>query len=413
MTTASIARPKGASRPHARTAKCPPCDDDARFLRRARPAYETGGPTLRLMDLFCGCGGLSLGIAEATRRLGAAVQVALAVDLDPDATAVYRDNFPGADVRERPVEEFFDGSLGSTPSRVERAVLAHVGPVDILVAGPPCQGHSNLNNRTRRSDVRNALYARVARAAQIFEPSLVIIENVPMVTRDVENVLDVARHGLAQAGYRVADRVVDLTLLGVPQRRRRHVLVATRPPASAPGPILDSLEPRCPRHRTRSVRWAIRDLVDTRSDGLLDSASVPSKDNVKRMRWLFDHGEYDLPNRLRPPCHRSEHSYVSMYGRLEWDEPAQTVTTGFGSMGQGRYVHPTRQRTLTPHEAARLQMLPDFWDFSAARSRGALARLIGNTVPPPLASAIAERVLPDLLLARSGRDGGQATTRRA
>src|SRR5207244_2451729 len=102
------------------------------------------------------------------------------------------------------------------------------------------------------------------------------------------------------------------------------VLVATRRPAPDPETILDSLRTRCDRHPVRSVRWAIGDLVNARADAIFDSASVASPDNVRRMRWLFEHDEHDLPNRLRPPCHRSEHSYVSMYGRLDWNEPAQT-----------------------------------------------------------------------------------------
>jgi DNA (cytosine-5)-methyltransferase 1 len=353
-----------------------------------------------------------LGVAEAARRLGFGLEVPLAVDLDPDAAAVYRDNFPSANVREQPIEELFDGRLGAEPSPGERMIATEVGRVEVLVGGPPCQGHSDLNNHTRRSDDRNGLYARMARAAQVLKPALVIIENVPMVTRDVERVLDVATQGLRSAGYEVADRVVDLTRLGVPQRRRRHVLVATDRSAPDPATFVDVLGPRCERHPVRSIRWAISDLVDPRPDGIFNSASMPSRDNMKRMRWLFDHEEYDLPNRLRPPCHHSAHSYVSMYGRLDWSEPAQTVTTGFGSMGQGRYVHPARQRTLTPHEAARLQMLPDFWDFAAARSRGSLARLIGNTVPPPLATAICERVLSRLPMERFDAYGFTAPRRQ-
>jgi DNA (cytosine-5)-methyltransferase 1 len=82
-----------------------------------------------------------------------------------------------------------------------------------------------------------------------------------------------------------------------------------------------------------------------------------------------------------------------MYGRLHWDRPAQTITSGYGSMGQGRYVHPRERRTLTPHEAARLQMIPDFFDFSDARSRGAWARMIGNAAPWKLAYAFALEML--------------------
>jgi DNA mismatch endonuclease (patch repair protein) len=102
------------------------------------------------------------------------------------------------------------------------------------------------------------------------------------------------------------------------------------------------------------------------------------------MTWLIDHDQYDLPNSLRPKCHHARHSYVSMYGRLRWDSPAQTITTGYGSMGQGRYVHPARPRTITPHEAARLQTLPDFFDLGRFSTRSTWAHVIGNAVPPLL-----------------------------
>jgi DNA (cytosine-5)-methyltransferase 1 len=102
-----------------------------------------------------------------------------------------------------------------------------------------------------------------------------------------------------------------------------------------------------------------------------------------------------LPNKLRPPCHRNkpDHRYKSMYGRLRWDQPAQTITTGFGSPGQGRYLHPDLPRTLTPHEAARVQFFPDWFDFGKAPSRSALAHCIGNAVPPKLGFAAARYLL--------------------
>jgi DNA mismatch endonuclease (patch repair protein) len=111
------------------------------------------------------------------------------------------------------------------------------------------------------------------------------------------------------------------------------------------------------------------------------------------MEWLLKNGKYDLPNRLRPKCHHGSHSYTSMYGRLSWDYPAQTITTGYGSMGQGRFVHPARARTLTAHEAARLQTLPDFFDLDETKGPGAWAAIIGNAVPPLLAVHIIEPLL--------------------
>jgi DNA (cytosine-5)-methyltransferase 1 len=116
------------------------------------------------------------------------------------------------------------------------------------------------------------------------------------------------------------------------------------------------------------------------------------------MEWLLKNREYDLPNERRPTCHQSNHSYRSMYGRLRWERPAQTITSGFGSMGQGRYVHPSRARTLTPHEAARLQFLPDFMDFSVVKRRGALAQMIGNAAPPLLTTVLVEVLIDQGLL---------------
>lgn len=377
---------------------CPVCDADAAFLRGARPPYEALRPAIRLVDLFAGCGGLTLGAAEAARALALGIEVPLAVDVDPTAVEVYKANFPGAQVRCARVEDLFDGHSGEPATIGEAGVKQAVGPVDVLLGGPPCQGHSDLNNRTRRRDARNRLYALMARAAEVLEPTLVLIENVPTVTHDVGKVVDAARAHLRASEYIVAERVIDLSWLGVPQRRRRHVLLATRDQRVDVEAILD-IGPRCPDHPVRSVRWAIGDLVRAEGEGIFDSPSAASTENARRIAWLFEHGKFDLPNRLRPKCHQSDHSYRSMYGRLRWEEPAQTVTTGFGSMGQGRYVHPSQQRTLTPHEAARLQMLPDFLDFSPATTRTGLARLIGNAVPPPLASLVLERALRSLGLA--------------
>ena len=111
------------------------------------------------------------------------------------------------------------------------------------------------------------------------------------------------------------------------------------------------------------------------------------------MKWLIENDRYNLPNQMRPKCHHDDHTYLSMYGRLDWDEPAQTITTGFGSMGQGRYVHPSRPRTITPHEAARLQTFPDFFDFGEDTTRKTWAHVIGNAVPPLLGVHIGQPLL--------------------
>jgi DNA (cytosine-5)-methyltransferase 1 len=370
------------------------CSKDAKFLRSGRPLYEDLPDPVRVVDLFAGCGGLTLGVAEAAHRSGRGIDVRLALDSNGDAAGVFHANFPTATVHTDAVERWFDGDLGSKLTKREDDVRKVVGRVDVLLGGPPCQGHSDLNNRTRRIDARNGLYARMARAAEVLRPKMVLVENVPTVQNDVERIVEVTIAALRAAGFSVDHRVVDLLKLGAPQRRRRHVILALKGRAIAPGRIMDMLAAGCDCHPARTVRWAIADLMDIDGTDVIDTPSIPSADNERRMSWLFQYDKYDLPNEHRPVCHQSDHSYRSMYGRLAWEAPAQTVTTGFGSMGQGRYVHPGLPRTITPHEAARLQMLPDFVDFRSARTRGAVARLIGNAVPPVLSMRVAQFVLP-------------------
>lgn len=366
-------------------------DEDLAFLRLVeRPPYEEFRDPVRIVDLFAGCGGLTLGFAEGARRAGMGIVLPLALDSEADSVAVYRANFPGSGIRQEPVESLFDGMLRDPPTPSELKLAAETGAVDVVLAGPPCQGHSSLNNHTRRDDPRNALYTRVVRAVEILEPQTVVIENVPGVIHDRRAVVTVAAVHLQRLGYRVVSRTLGLSRLGVPQDRKRHLLVATR--GLDPSEALDELP--SPGDE-RDVRWAIGDLAHTVHGSDLDRPSVLGAENRERAEWLLENSKYDLPNHLRPDCHRADgHTYKSMYGRLRWDKPAQTVTTGYGSPGQGRYLHPDAVRTITPHEAARLQTFPDFFAFDAVNRRRAWARMIGNAVPPLVGVRLGAALLP-------------------
>lgn len=386
-----------AAMPKRKVRGCAVCNADRKFLRRRRrPKYEESESkrTVRVADIFCGCGGLALGVAEAARRFGMATNIVLAVDSDDDAVAAFRLNFPKARVETKDAATLFDRHVGEPLSDEELRCRRRVGQVDILVSGPPCQGHSNLNNRTRRDDPKNALYLTAARAAEVLRPTFVLIENVPAVEHDSKGVVSKARRALEDAGYTVKAAPVKLGDFGVPQTRRRHILIASRDDRVAPTDVL-AVASECADHLPRTLRWAVEDLADAKPLDPLDTPSTPSADNAKRIKWLFANRKYDLPNAERPECHWGDHSYRSMYGRLRWDQPAQTITTGFGSMGQGRYVHPSRHRTLTAHEAARLQTFPDFFTFGTA-GKGALARMIANAVPPlvvlPLVAPMLEQI---------------------
>ncbi|MBE0609380.1 MAG: DNA cytosine methyltransferase [Dehalococcoidia bacterium] len=340
-----------------------------------------------MVDLFCGCGGLTLGVAQAAHDSGRGMNVVLAVDNDPAPLNVYRQNFPQARVRRAAIEALFDGPPGGRPTNVEELLAADVGPVDILVGGPPCQGHSDLNNWTRRTDPKNELYLKMARAAEILRPAVVLIENVPTVAKSGANVVARTQEVLGEAEFESEASVISLLGLGVAQSRRRHVLLATSlgQPRRAAKILGATVESYC---SPVDLRAAIGDLMHADPGVPFDCPPRATPQNLARMTWLLENDAVDLPNRLRPPCHQGEHSYKSMYGRLEWNKPAQTVTSGFGSIGQGRYMHPELPRALTPHEAARIQGFPDYFDFTSEVRRTALAQMIGNAVPPPLAKAV-------------------------
>ena len=374
---------------------CQICQADITAVRSINlPTPDPSWPAISIADLFSGCGGLSLGIQRAAHDSEYSIDARLALDSDRVAMDVYGELFPTASMICKPIEEVLDGEVDALPTRSESGLALEVGDLDFMLGGPPCQGHSNLNNHSRRDDPRNGLYLRMARAAQVLSPSAIIIENVPTVTYDVRKAVQRTIDCLKSLKYTVGAGVVDLSNLGVPQRRRRHIILALQDCEADPQELVDSLESPVCGHVPRTVRWAIGDLEDGTKANTFDSASKPYPINQSRIDWLFDNDETDLPNELRPQCHRSDHSYTAMYGRMLWELPAQTVTTGFNCIGQGRYVHPSRRRVITPHEAARLQTLPDFVNFKAVPVRKHLAKLIGNSVPPLLSYAIGKAVIP-------------------
>jgi DNA (cytosine-5)-methyltransferase 1 len=275
-----------------------------------------------------------------------------------------------------------------------------VGEVELLIGGPPCQGHSNLNNHTRRDDPKNRLYLRMARAAEVLRPSAVVIENVLAVVNDKQQVVSRAIVHLKKLGYEVATSRIDLLKLGVAQTRKRHILLAVREDALPFGfSAADLLQIEDQNATPHDLRWAIGDLLDVRPKSFFDEAAVPNADNQRRMKYLFENDVHNLPNEERPKCHQGKHNYTSMYGRLWWDRPSQTITSGFATMGRGRFVHPGVPRCLTAHEAARIQGFPDYFKFvdERAKPRYELTHtevqvIIGNAVPPPLTEALTSKL---------------------
>jgi DNA (cytosine-5)-methyltransferase 1 len=228
----------------------------------------------------------------------------------------------------------------------------------------------------------------------------VIVENVPAVVRSRGNVVETAVTLLGNAGYSITTAKLAADRLGWPQTRERFFLVGTRERR----PIALEEVAADMRRDPLPVSWAIDDLLDveSRESDLMNSTAELSSENAERIEWLFANGEHDMPNHLRPDCHKEGTTYGAVYGRMWWDKPAPTLTTGFLTPGRGRFIHPKRRRTLTPREAARIQGFPDWYDFRAEDApfptRQDLTTWIGNAVPTILGYAAGISAL--------GRPGG-------
>ena len=351
------------------------------------------------MDLFAGCGGLALGAHEAARRHGFSPHCAFASEWNPDALEIFKQNIDPKDWDSASITDLMEGDVGAldfTTRELRWLKRLNGVELDLLTGGPPCQGHSDLNNHTRRNDPRNSLYLRMARAAQIFKPKLILIENVATVIHAHEDVVNITKTELLKLNYHVAEFTISSWDLGVPQTRRRHFILASLT-GTPELPALMSAEER--QHRT--VDWAIDDLRTLSSMDAASSYDRPARsstENQRRMQWLIDNNAYDLPDEHRPSCHRDKaHNYPAVYGRLHGDEPAPTITSGFAANGQGRFTHPNANpgRPLTPHEAARIQTFPDWFDFGE-RKRKVYSTTIGNAVPPLMAMRVTESLLKTL-----------------
>lgn len=344
---------------------------------------------MNLVDLFCGTGPMSLGVVEAGRCLGIDIVPRLAIDFDKSAALNYKYNFPSSNVINDDISLYINGKFGEKITQEEKKLLASIPSVDILIGGPPCQGHSDLNNHTRRDDPRNKLILYVTRFAEIAKPNYVIIENVQGIRHDKHDILQIAIAQLKQLGYIIHENLLMASKFGVAQNRRRYILVATKSDTSFD---LSNYE----RAFTNNVLWAISDLdnVDTSDGWIFNLPSPPSKDNKLRLEYLVANNIYELPTKLRPKCQQNDNNrYTSVYGRMYPDKPAPTITSGYCSVGQGRFCHPLHARVITPHEAARIQFIPDYFKFLKELRREAFKTLIGNAVPPKLTYAITLELL--------------------
>jgi DNA (cytosine-5)-methyltransferase 1 len=304
---------------------------DYHQLRGAEPKESRSASTkLRIVDLFCGCGGFALGVSRAASAVGMKPNFVLAADTDQAALQVFSQNLHPSRLLDEnlwPLVDFqVSPHLNGTvrflrePSILHPALRSLVDHVDVVIGGPPCQGHSNSNNSTRRNDPRNLLYLVPLIVAIATRARAVIIENVPGVARDrFARVTLVARQLALASGYRCDEAVIDGVSIGVPQTRRRHIFIASREAQ----PDLD-MAVKALSVPARGVEFAIKDLSRKINRTPFDTPAQSSEENLRRIDYLFDKELYDLPNKVRPDCHKNGTTYGSVmvdYSGVTLPEP--------------------------------------------------------------------------------------------
>lgn len=332
---------------------------------------------IEAVDLFCGAGGLSYGLQEA------GVKIRAGLDLDGKCSFPFEANMPGA--------TFLERDLAAT-DRAELARFYSSGSIKLLAGCAPCQPFSTLRNGSdRKTSKKWPLLNEFGRTVEALQPDLVTMENVPVLRG--ETIFHEFVDSLGAAGYHVYWKVVDAADYGVPQRRKRLVLLASKF-----GPVR-LLEPREIGAERRTVRDAIASLPALRAgessnDDTLHRARAITDINLERIKASKPGGTWeDWPEHLLLACHRkaSGSTYKSVYGRLEWDKPSGTITTQAHNFGTGRFGHPDQDRPLSLRELAILQSFPEdyrFLDENADVEFTTLGRLIGNAVPVKLGTAI-------------------------
>ncbi|MCP1927712.1 DNA cytosine methyltransferase [Bradyrhizobium elkanii] len=331
---------------------------------------------IQAVDLFCGAAGLSLGL----KRSG--INIVAGIDLDPACQYPFEQNI-GSPFLQLDVQSLTDSKVADLFS----------SEIRVLAGCAPCQPFSGYTTRRRAIDKRWQLLLEFLRIAEGVKPEIVTLENVPRLAHLPLWTMFVSR--LEMAGYHVTWAVLDAAQYGVPQNRRRLVLLGSR---------LGKIDLPKPNKTSRTVRSAIGNLSripagkKNEADPLHAARALTAR-NLARIRIARPAGTWkEWPKNMRAACHTTEsgRTYPSVYGRMSWDKPAPTITTQFYGFGNGRFGHPEQDRAITLREGSLLQSFPKSFKFAAEGSRvnfRAIGRLIGNAVPPALGQAIGKAIV--------------------
>ncbi len=338
------------------------------------------GQKLNAIDLFSGCGGLSLGLE------GAGFKVAAAVEIDRKAQETYRLNHPNVRLYPQDIRNL-------DPAQILLEIGLKVGELDLLAGCPPCQGFSRLrtkNKMTSVNDDRNDLVGDFLRFIEVMRPKTVMLENVPALAKDARFLGMTSK--LHSLGYQTVIQVLDAADYSVPQRRKRLIMLASR--------VHDPVVARKAQKRL-TVREALRGIAEpAHSRDKLHGLGENRSQKVRNLIALIPKNggsRSDLPANYQLDCHKRSDGFKDVYGRLAWDDVAPTITSGCHNPSKGRFLHPSQDRTISLREAAVLQGFPRSYKFDVVHGKESIALMIGNALPPPFITAHANALRVGLL----------------
>lgn len=338
------------------------------------------------IDLFSGCGGLTLGLKQA------GFAVIGAVEIDPLAVETYKANHPEVDVWQTDIRKI------SGPALMRRLKIKS-GDLDLLAGCPPCQGFSSIrthNGKKQIRDDRNDLIFDYLRLVKFLLPKAVMMENVPALAENSR--MKTLKKELESLGYDFGGTpfVLNTADYGVPQRRRRMILVGSRvgrvslPEGNKKRTTVREIIGALPRPGESGD--ALHDLKENRSRNVIEMIKAVPKNGGSRT---------DLPEKFKLKCHKTFDGFKDVYGRMAWDDVAPTITGGCVSPSKGRFLHPRQNRSITLREAALLQTFPQNYYFSLKNGKQEVALMIGNALPPRFIKKHATAIKKAIIMAKS------------
>jgi DNA (cytosine-5)-methyltransferase 1 len=345
------------------------------------------------IELFSGCGGLTTGLEKA------GFNVLSAIEIDPIASSTFSANHPQVHLINDDIKKVRASSL-------LRSNCLKVGELDLLAGCSPCQGFSTLRIKDSGcDDPRNQLVFEFLRLVKSLRPKTIFMENVPgiITTHYGMNIFSQLNRELMELGYSTDYRIIDTAYYGIPQFRKRFVLVGTR--YKRHGIVLPDYTHSSPNNNGaldkplwNTVRNAFNGVPHLDNGAQdpnipLHKCSHNGELNMRRIKSVPHDGgsRTSFPSELVLDCHKKHpDGFKDVYGRMRWDKPSPTITSGCTNITRGRFIHPEEDRGISLYEASLLQTFPKDYVFHGNFSQKSLQ--IGNAVPVELAAIMGRQI---------------------